>query len=91
MKKIKFMDCSFRDGFQSCLGARVKTEDFLPALDAAVKAGINYIEIDWEASEQNAKLAKQYGIIFAPTMVVVSEGQHQVFARPENIRKFIEA
>jgi len=39
------MDCSFRDGFQSCLGARVKTEDFLPALDAAVKAGINYIEI----------------------------------------------
>ena len=41
MKKIKFMDCSFRDGFQSCLGARVKTEDFLPALEAAVKAGIN--------------------------------------------------
>ena len=45
MKKIKFMDCSFRDGFQSCLGARVKTEDFLPALEAAVKAGINHIEI----------------------------------------------
>ena len=45
MKKIKFMDCSFRDGFQSCLGARVKTDDFLPALEAAVKAGINYIEI----------------------------------------------
>ncbi len=45
MKKIKFMDCSFRDGFQSCLGARVKTEDFLPALEAAVKAGISHIEI----------------------------------------------
>ncbi|MCQ2380625.1 MAG: hypothetical protein MJ025_06880, partial [Victivallaceae bacterium] len=45
LKKIKFMDCSFRDGFQSCLGARVKTDDFLPALDAAVKAGIDYIEI----------------------------------------------
>ena len=45
MKTIKFMDCSFRDGFQSCLGARVKTEDFLPALEAAVKAGINHIEI----------------------------------------------
>jgi len=52
--------------------------------------GINYIEIDWEASEQNAKLAKQYGIIFAPTMVVVSGDQSQVFARPENIKKFIE-
>ena len=45
MKKIKFMDCSFRDGFQSCLGARVKTEDFLPALKAAVDAGINHLEI----------------------------------------------
>ena len=44
-KKIKFMDCSFRDGFQSCLGARVKTDDFLPALEAAVKAGISHIEI----------------------------------------------
>lgn len=45
MKKIKFMDCSFRDGFQSCLGARVKTEDFLPALEEAAKAGIDHIEI----------------------------------------------
>ncbi len=45
MKKIKFMDCSFRDGFQSCIGARVKTDDFLPALDAAVKAGITHLEI----------------------------------------------
>jgi len=53
MKKIKFMDCSFRDGFQSCLGARVKTEDFLPALEAAVKAGINYIEIGGGARFQS--------------------------------------
>ena len=53
MKKIKFMDCSFRDGIQSCLGARVKTEDFLPALDAAVKAGINYIEIGGGARFQS--------------------------------------
>jgi len=53
MKKIKFMDCSFRDGFQSCLGARVKTEDFLPALDEAVKAGISYIEIGGGARFQS--------------------------------------
>ena len=53
MKRIKFMDCSFRDGFQSCLGARVKTEDFLPALDAAVKAGIDYIEIGGGARFQS--------------------------------------
>ena len=45
MKKIAYMDCSFRDGFQSCLGARVKTEDFLPALVAAREAGTTYFEI----------------------------------------------
>ncbi len=44
MKTIKFMDTSFRDGFQSCYGARVKTEDFLPALKAACEAGTNYFE-----------------------------------------------
>ena len=53
MKKIKFMDCSFRDGFQSRLGARVRTEDFLPALEAAVKAGINHIEIGGGARFQS--------------------------------------
>ncbi|MBO4305446.1 MAG: biotin attachment protein, partial [Lentisphaeria bacterium] len=53
MKKIEFMDCSFRDGFQSCLGARVKTEDFLPALSAAKDAGINHIEIGGGARFQS--------------------------------------
>ena len=53
MKKIKFMDCSFRDGFQSCLGARVRTDDFLPALDAAVKAGITHLEIGGGARFQS--------------------------------------
>ena len=45
MKKIKFMDTSFRDGFQSCYGARVKTEDFTPILKAAVEAGNDNFEI----------------------------------------------
>ena len=45
MKKIKFMDTSFRDGFQSVYGARVKTKDFLPALAAAKEAGCSYFEI----------------------------------------------
>ncbi|RPJ14655.1 MAG: biotin attachment protein [Desulfobacteraceae bacterium] len=44
MKKISFMDTSFRDGFQSVFGARVLTDDFLPAVEAAVHAGINYLE-----------------------------------------------
>jgi len=43
-KKIQFMCTAFRDGFQSAFGARVFTKDFLPALEAARDAGINYFE-----------------------------------------------
>ena len=43
-KKIDFMCTAFRDGFQSVYGARVLTPDFLPALEAAKDAGINYFE-----------------------------------------------
>ncbi len=38
------MDTSFRDGFQSVFGARVLTDDFLPAVKASVDAGITHIE-----------------------------------------------
>ena len=44
-KLIKVMDTSFRDGFQSVFGARVLLEDFLPALKAAVDAGIKHFEV----------------------------------------------
>ncbi|MCF7853728.1 MAG: biotin attachment protein [Candidatus Pacebacteria bacterium] len=53
MKKIKFLDLSFRDGFQSVLGARVKTDDFLPALEAAVQAGTTDFEIGGGARFQS--------------------------------------
>ena len=43
-KIIKFMDTSFRDGFQSVFGARVLTEDFIPALEASIEAGITHFE-----------------------------------------------
>ncbi|MCH2664305.1 biotin/lipoyl-binding protein [bacterium] len=43
-KKVKFMCTAFRDGFQSVYGARVFTKDFLPALEAARDAGIDYFE-----------------------------------------------
>lgn len=43
-KVIKFMDTSFRDGFQSVFGARVLTDDFMPAVQATVDAGITHIE-----------------------------------------------
>lgn len=38
------MDTSLRDGFQSVFGARALTDDFLPAVEAAVHAGIDYLE-----------------------------------------------
>ncbi|MCH8541665.1 MAG: hypothetical protein LAT58_12980 [Opitutales bacterium] len=53
MKKIRFMDVSFRDGFQSCYGARVRTEDFIPALEAAADAGLNHFEIGGGARFQS--------------------------------------
>ena len=43
-KLIKVMDTSFRDGFQSVYGARVFVDDFIPALQAAVDAGIRHFE-----------------------------------------------
>ena len=44
MKKVRFMDTSFRDGFQSVFGARVLTQDFMPAVEATVEAGITHME-----------------------------------------------
>jgi len=38
------MNTAFRDGFQSVFGARVFTEDFLPALEAAREAGFRHFE-----------------------------------------------
>ena len=43
-KVIKFMDTSFRDGFQSVFGARVFTDDFMPAVKVSVDAGITHLE-----------------------------------------------
>lgn len=43
-KFIDVMDTSFRDGFQSVFGGRVQMDDFIPALQAAVHAGIRHLE-----------------------------------------------
>ena len=44
MKKIRYMDTSLRDGFQSVFGARALTDDFIPAVEAGAKAGIEHME-----------------------------------------------
>ena len=43
-KQIKVMDTSFRDGFQSIYGAKVLVDDFIPALQSAVGAGLRHFE-----------------------------------------------
>ena len=43
-KLIKVMDTSFRDGFQSIYGAKVLVDDFIPALQSAVGAGLKHFE-----------------------------------------------
>ncbi len=43
-KLVKVMNTAFRDGFQSCLGARVITKDFIPAIEASCAAGIDHFE-----------------------------------------------
>lgn len=88
MKKIKFMDTSFRDGFQSCLGARVKTEDFLPALKAAAEAGTTNFEIGGGARFQSLYFYCQqdaFDMMNAAREVVGDEINLQTLARGANV------
>ena len=53
IKYIDVMDTTFRDGFQSVFGGRVLMSDFLPAVDAAVEAGIKHFEFGGGARFQS--------------------------------------
>ena len=52
-RQVEVMITGFRDGFQSCYGARVLTPDFLPAVEAAVEAGLNHFEVGGGARFQS--------------------------------------
>ncbi len=43
-KNVKFMLTAFRDGFQSVVGARVLSKDFLPCVEEAYEAGVRWFE-----------------------------------------------
>jgi len=43
-KTVKFMLTAFRDGFQSVIGARVLSKDFLPCVEEAYQAGVRWFE-----------------------------------------------
>ncbi|MGD9675075.1 MAG: biotin/lipoyl-containing protein [Candidatus Bipolaricaulia bacterium] len=53
-KKIHLMVTAFRDGFQSVYGSRVLSRDYLPAVEAARRAGIFHFEAGGGASFQSA-------------------------------------
>ncbi len=52
-KYIDIMDTTFRDGFQSVFGGRVLMDDFFPAVEAALKAGIRHFEFGGGARFQS--------------------------------------
>ena len=52
-KRIHVMTTAFRDGFQSVYGARVATDDFLPAVEAATRAGLDHFEVGGGARFQS--------------------------------------
>ncbi|MFA6928959.1 MAG: biotin/lipoyl-containing protein [Lentisphaeria bacterium] len=88
MKKIRFMDTSFRDGFQSVIGARVITADFLPALEAAVDAGITHLEVGGGARFQSPYFYCQEDAFDSMDMIrktVGSEINLQTLARGINV------
>ena len=43
-KTVKYMLTAFRDGFQSVVGARVLSKDFLPCVEEAYDAGVRWFE-----------------------------------------------
>ena len=55
-KLIRVMNTSFRDGFQSVYGARVRTADFLLALEASLEAGFTHFEAGGGARYQSLYL-----------------------------------
>jgi pyruvate carboxylase subunit B len=52
-KIVKVMNTAFRDGFQSVYGARVFTQDFLPAVEASRDAGMSHFEAGGGARYQS--------------------------------------
>ena len=88
MKKIKFMLTAFRDGFQSCYGARVQSKDFLPAVEAAREAGITHFESGGGATFQSAFFYNQenaYDVMDAFRKAAGKDANLQTLARGVNV------
>lgn len=87
-KKINVMVSAFRDGFQSVFGARVLTNDFLPALEAAKEAGLNHFEIGGGARFQSLYFycnEDAFEMMDAARSVVGPDANLQTLARGINV------
>ena len=51
-KTVKVMFTPFRDGLQSSFGGKVRLNDYLPAMQASVEAGVKHIEFGGGARYQ---------------------------------------
>ena len=49
--------------------------------------GINYVLID---AEENMELASRYGVMQAPTLVVVEGEQQKKYVNASNIKKYVD-
>jgi pyruvate carboxylase subunit B len=88
MKKIDVMITAFRDGFQSVYGARVATEDFIPALEAAAYAGLNHFEVGGGARFQSLYFycnEDAFAMMDACRAAVGPEANLQTLARGVNV------
>lgn len=87
-KLVSVMNTSFRDGFQSVYGARVKTPDFIPALEASVEAGFTHFEAGGGARYQSLYLYCQedaFDMMDAFRTTVGPEANLQTLARGVNV------
>ncbi len=88
MKKINFMLTAFRDGFQSVYGTKVRSEDFLPAVEAAKEAGVRHFESAGGATFQSALFFNKenpYDVMDAFRKTVGPDVNLQSLARGVNV------
>ncbi len=87
-KPIDVMITAFRDGFQSVYGARVLTDDFLPAVEAAVDAGLTHFEAGGGARFQSLFFycnENAFDMMDSFRKVAGSEANLQTLARGVNV------
>ncbi len=87
-RRVRVMVTAFRDGFQSVYGARVRSADFLPAVEAAREAGVTHFESGGGATFQSAffyAAENAFDVMDAFRQAVGPEANLQTLARGINV------